>query len=406
MEQFASSATWQFIAAHRDDKDVSRLSFMTGRGIDIPFALTQIEGYRIAAHKLPLWHSNDGIVYPPHISMEQCSGQAAAGYKARLAKKITGDGRKLLADLTGGLGVDFSFMAPLFEKAVYVERQQLLCSCAAHNMAVLGIDNAVVENDDAVEYLHRLQHADLIFLDPARRDKNGRKVVTISDCTPDVLAMEDELLSKADAVMIKLSPMLDVHAAVAALGTEHVCEVHVVAEGGECKELLFVLRKRREKPVTVSCADGDRVFSYSFDDSALQAVFGGSAEELAGMYLYVPNAAVMKAGGFAQLTSRYHVTALSANSHLFVSCKRSGGFPGREFVIDGVSTLNKKECRRILAGTDRANVSVRNFPMSADALRRRLRLADGGSNYIFGTTMSADGRQQHVLLLCHKPLDA
>ena len=365
----------------------------------MPFALDQIAGRQMARRKLPSWAAVDGIVYPPHLSMEQCSGEAAAAYKAAVARRVAGGGR--LVDLTGGFGVDFAFMAPAFASATYVERQPGLCAIASANFGLLGLGQAEVVCADSAEYLERMGPAGLIYVDPARRDAVGGRTFAVSDCTPDVAALRCAMLAKADSVMVKLSPMLDWRKAVADMGGE-VGEVHIVSVGGECKELLLVMGKGCGVGLSVHCVnDGS---DFAFDASGIGPVPStpcgfASLDGLRGMMVYEPNASVMKAGCFGLLEHRFGVKALGRDSHLFVSGGPVDGFPGRGFVIERATTMNKRLLREALSGIGRANVAVRNFPLTVAELRRRLKLGEGGGVYVFATTL-AD--RIHVLLVCSK----
>lgn len=416
--------TAAFIEAHRDD-DVRRLALKAAgtKGIDLPFALDQIAGRQAARRKLPSWAATDGIVYPPHLSMEQCSSEQTALYKAAVAQRLAGSRSAALSgthtagtgtcliDITGGFGVDFSFMSRHFSRSVYVERQEHLCRIAANNLQRLGLSQSTVVNADGIEYMsHDDRHATLIFADPARRDNNGGRTFAIGDCTPDMTRHTGMLLGKAPYVMIKLSPMLDWRKAVrdideaAADGRQTVSEVHIVSAGGECKELLIVASQEcagGNGPRMFCAADGN-VVEYDAGDGAstipslCDSDMTATTEQT---YLYEPNASLMKAGCFGLICRRYGVRQIGRDSHLFVSSVPVADFPGRRFAITAATSMNKKELRRTLAGTDRANIAVRNFPMTAEELRKRLRLNDGGSTYIFATTQTDGSR---VLLVCSK----
>jgi len=414
-----NQATQDFIRQHQDE-DVRQLAFSGSKHpeVDLPFALDQIRGRRMARAKLPRWASIEGIVYPPHISMEQCSSEQTALYKAELAARLLQENGDSFIDLTGGFGVDFSYIAGrLGVRSMYVERQAHLCEAAKENFERLGLENAIVRNGDGVETLHSLKrHQSLIFIDPARRDDAGNKVVSLQDCTPDVTLLQDEMLAKADYVVIKLSPMLDWHRAVSELN--HVREVHIVSVGNECKELLLVLSARGDESqksargdesLKVFCVNDNQrfVFESPCADSVAIAeslVCAGKDEESQGseacsLYLYEPNASLMKAGCFGAVSGRYGARMLAQNSHLFVSDEKIEGFPGRSFRIKAVSSFNKKELKRQLAGVAQANIATRNFPLSVAELRKRLKLKDGGEVYLFATTLSDES---HVLLICEK----
>ena len=456
-----NQATQDFIRQHQDD-DVRQLAFLGSKypEVDMPFALDQIRGRKMARVKLPRWASLEGIIYPPHISMEQCSSESTALYKAELAARLLGlpvsssfSEEIGFVDLTGGFGVDFSYIAArLGVKSMYVERQAHLCEAAKENFGRLGLKNAIVKNGDGIEVLHSfLPKKDdaastddslgitydqplsllktklglkLIFIDPARRDDAGNKVVSLKDCTPDVTVLQEEMLSKADYVIIKLSPMLDWHRAVSELS--HVREVHIISVNNECKELLLVLSARNMDEMEASSADGVggteeaegtdgavkyagklRIYcvndaqSFVCDESDMETssvkIAPSTLEEM--QYLYEPNASLMKAGCFGVLSGRYDARMLSKNSHLFVSQAPIEAFPGRSFRIIAISSFNKKELKRHLSGITKANIATRNFPLSVAELRKRLKLKDGGETYIFATTLS---NESHVLVITEK----
>ena len=445
--------TDEFISTYRKE-DVRRLALQAAKfpDVDMPFALDQIAGWQAARRKLPSWAAVDGLVYPPHISMEQCSSEATARYKRSeegrwkneesntlegmdkgLKENAVFDSSffhlpsSLLIDLTGGFGVDFSFLSRGFSRAVYVERQPHLCDVARKNFALLGLDNAEVVCGDGVEYLQTIDHAAMIYLDPARRDSHGGRTYAISDCTPDVLSLLPILLSKADRVMVKLSPMLDWHETVRSLNAvcpDCVAEVHIVSVCNECKEMLVVMTKHTHAPLTVHCAnlsgegrvkneESNTAFSFcplsnpsKVLDSSIFPLnsslpFDSSFFPLpSSLSLYEPNASIMKAGCFSQLCERYGVRAVGRNSHLFVSDEAVDDFPGRRFRILATSSMNKKEIKKALSGIDSANITVRNFPLSVAELRKRLKLKDGGDTYIFATTVGADNR--HLLFITQK----
>ena len=495
--EIMNQATLDFIRQHQDD-DVRQLAFLGSKypEVDMPFALDQIRGRKMARVKLPRWASIDGIIYPPHISMEQCSSEQTALYKAELAARLLGlspsssengeekgkesenasnlhlseicefagkgavdsefakneatyEKQQILTeseenvneikgephggdfsketgfvDLTGGFGVDFSYIASrLGVKSMYVERQAHLCEAAKENFGRLGLKNAIVKNGDGIEVLHSFASKKeaaasdslgitedrsqsllktnlglkLIFIDPARRDDAGNKVVSLKDCTPDVTLLQEEMLSKADYVIIKLSPMLDWHRAVSELNC--VQEVHVISVNNECKELLLVLSARNMGNLRIYCVNDAQSFvcdELDMESSSVK-IAPSTLEEM--QYLYEPNASLMKAGCFSVLSERYDARMLSKNSHLFVSREPIAVFPGRSFRIIAVSSFNKKELKRHLSGITKANIATRNFPLSVAELRKRLKLKDGGETYIFATTLSDES---HVLVITEK----
>lgn len=384
--------TRAFVAAHRME-NVRDLALHAKRGdaVNLPLALDQIAGWQTARTKLPDWAACDGVVYPPHLSMEQCSSQPTARYKAGVAKRIVGSdaaANGLLVDLTGGFGVDFSYMARVFGHATYVERQPVLCELAEHNMAALGVAHARIVNDEAEHFLQGMDQATLVFLDPARRDAHGARTYAIADCTPDVLALADALLAKAPHVMVKLSPMLDWHKTVEDFaGLVH--EVHIVCAGDECKELLLVIGRDRCASPHMYCVDDDRMIDYKIGSDERTGTASDAYDPANARFLYEPNASIMKAGCFALIEHRFGVHQIAPNSHLFTSITPVAGFPGRSFAIDAVCTMNKRELRHALEGVGKANIATRNFPMSVAALRNKLKLKDGGNIYLFATTSSS-----------------
>jgi hypothetical protein len=364
--------------------------------VDLPFALEQIAGRQKARTKLPGWAAIDGIVYPPHLSMEQCSSEQTAKYKTSVAGKGA-----LVVDLTAGFGVDLAFISKGFKRAVSVERQPQLCAISSENFRLLGLQHIEVVCGDGIDYLHQLDHADLLFLDPARRDEHGGRTYGIGDCTPNVLEILDELLEKADRVLLKLSPMLDWRKAVADL--KCVSEVHIVSVDNECKELLLLLFNGQAQTYT----DNVRVVCVNLLSNGDKEVFVSSQSEnpcestlvRCPKYLFEPNASVMKAGCFDEVVGRFPVIQLDNNSHLFVAETDIEAFPGRRFVIERTTSMNKRELKDALAGIDRANITVRNFPLPVSELRKRLKLKDGGEVFIFATTVANEG---HKLFICRK----
>lgn len=396
--------TWEFIRQHANE-DVRKLALQGSRDaeVDLPMALQQIAGWQTARKKLPTWAASEHVVYPPHLNMEQCSSEQTARYKASLLAS-KGD---TYVDLTGGFGVDFYWMSQGFKHRNYIEQNADLCRIAEHNFQVLGLDCSVRCCDTAT-YLTDMPHADVVFLDPARRNEHGGRTYDIRDCTPNVLELLPLLLEKADKIILKLSPMFDWRKAVSDL--KHVSEVHIVSVANECKELLLVLGQQQTETPSITCVNDDsvfKVFSLSENDgfSAGNQCFLGpktmfsQLENDSAKYLYEPNASIMKAGCFAELEQQYPVCQLSANSHLFQSSVEIDDFPGRRFQICAISSMNKQDLKRTLKDIQQANIAVRNFPMSVEQLRKKLRLKDGGDVYIFATTVA---NNQHQLYLCRK----
>ena len=421
--------TSEFVKQFRES-DPRKLALQASRypDVDMPYALNQIQGWQTALRKLPSWAACDGVVYPPHLNMEQCSSEPTARYKQQVARRwaerIPNASRTSMTDLTGGFGVDFSFTSRCFDCATYVERNASLCDVVGANLPRLGIRNAHVKCAEAEAVLEQLEPQTMIFLDPARRDEHGAKTVLIADCTPDVCQLLPSLMQKSQFVMLKLSPMLDWHKAIVDLDGK-VREVHIVSVDGECKELLLVLAPDGKPEVQVFCVDilsrpdsegqyprSEFLYSiggeaepqptnstFNIQHSKLPSATNSTFNIQHSTFLFEPNASVMKAGCFDEIARAYGVSAISRNSHLFLSDREIDGFPGRSFAIDAVTTMNKRQLRQTLSGMKQANIAVRNFPLSVAELRKRLKLNDGGDTYIFATTTSEG---DHILMLTHK----
>jgi hypothetical protein len=394
--------TWDFIRQHAND-DVRKLALQGAKDaeVDLQMALQQIAGRQTARRKLPSWASVDGVVYPPHLNMEQCSSEQTARYKASLTPTPSpkGEGSDVFVDLTGGFGVDFYWMSQGFKQRVYIEQNESLCTISSQNFEVLGLACSVCCCDTAT-YLTTMPHVDLVYMDPARRNEHGGRAYSIGDCSPNVLELLPLLLEKANRVMLKLSPMLDWRKAVEDL--KYVSEVHIVSVDNECKELLLILDKECSGDLHVACVnlskDGEQSFTFSpspFLSSSSSSLLTSSPSH----FLYEPNASIMKAGCFDEVEQRFPVRQIASNSHLFLSDVEIDEFPGRRFQVLAISSMNKQELRAALKEVEQANISVRNFPLRVDQLRKKLKLKDGGDVYIFATTM-ADG--EHRLFICRK----
>lgn len=350
-------------------------------GTDISLALRQIAARQLMQKKVPQWAENEDLLFPAHLSIEQCSSEATARYKANLLEGVS------FADLTGGLGIDSYYLAQRFQQADYVERQAELCDLARHNFAVLKAD-IKVWNETAEDYLKECGHKDCIFVDPARRDEHGRKTVSIGDCTPDVAALQDVLIEKATTVMVKLSPMLDVNQALEQL--RYVKEVHVVAVANECKELDFIMERGYQGETRLVCVNlltdqPEMRFALEEERNCQCKMADGVLK-----YLYEPHPALMKAGCFKLLTERFEVLKLHKNSNLYTSDKLVPDFPGRIFEVEGWAAYHKKIKQELLVDVDKASIAVRNFPLSVAELRKTLKIGDGDEVYLFATTLRGE----------------
>lgn len=384
-----NDATRQFVFAHQHD-DVRALALHGAPdGVDLRYALQQIAARQILTDKVPSWARCLEVEFPPHLSVEQCSSEAAARYKSGLLS-----GRSLV-DLTGGLGVDCHFLSQRFAQTDYVEREPHLAALAAQNFAVLG-DKIAVHQADCEAFLPTMPPVDAIYLDPARRDVAGRKTVALADCTPNVVALQDLLLEKAQQVLVKLSPMLDIALLVRELRC--VKAAHIVAVGNECKEILALMERDFVGEPTIFAVNlpDNEAFAFRLSDEKQAACLWADCRQ---RYLYEPNAALLKAGAFRSVAVRYNLRKLHINSHLYTSDELLPNFPGRQFEVVGVAPFDKKIGKTLLADVAKANLTVRNFPLSVADLRKKLRLTEGGDIYLFATTL-ADG--QRVIVRCRK----
>lgn len=364
----------------------------------------QATGQRIAQEKIPTWYACKEVLYPVRLSMEQCSSEETARYKASL---IQGES---LVDLTGGLGVDCYFMSQAVQRATYVEQQTELCQLARHNFACLG-SNIEVVNTCCQDYLPTMEAVDVIFIDPARRDNKGGKVALLADCTPNLLEIGDALLQKCKTLIVKLSPMIDIDSVLKVFPTTYA--VHIVAVKNECKEVLvcvkgeLIVEKGGAFPAVPEPVEGpagkepnmvcanlpieDQPFVFTRRDEATCEVT--YSQPLS--YLYEPNAAILKAGAFKQVAAQFGLYKLHVNSHLYTSDTLLENFPGRRFGIQRITKVQRKE----IGDIEKANLSIRNFPGSVADLRKKLKLKDGGDTYIFATTLHDNSK---ALIVCNR----
>ena len=416
-----------FIGKHLKD-DVGRLALAKfPEGIDREFVIRQVHARQVLSKKLPSWAENDGLIFPKKLSLEQSSSELTALYKKSLLSDVDEMVRiaicenqcqsvvmtKTLIDLTGGMGVDTAFLSDNFDHTFYVEMQEELCEIARHNFKVLN-KNITVVNDNAEHFLQDCDDVDCIYLDPARRDEYGRKMVSLHDCSPDVVELHDLLLQKAKRILIKVSPMLDIEMIKKEL--KDISEIHVVAVRNECKEVLIeiqnLINSESQKIETQSLCDSEpsiKIFAtdlrenwnISFTEDEEQNAQWLLADNVR-RYIYEPGVACMKAGCFKLLSQRYALDKLHRNSHLYTSDELVSDFPGRIFEVVNVVPFDKKAKKAVWesqcledtkndsASHKKASVATRNFPLSAEELKKNLGLGDGSEYYIFGTTMKGE----------------
>lgn len=384
-----------FILQHQQH-DVAQLMLQAGRYPHLPVQelVQQIKARQKATQKLPTWVQHPQAVFPVALSVEQSSSEETAAYKASL---VSG---KLLVDLTGGFGVDSLYFARRFAQVVHVEQNQELQEVAEYNFGLLGAANIQSINATAEDFLQTFEgKADVLYLDPARRGHHEQKLHLLQDCEPDVLHLLPLLFQKADAILLKTSPMLDIEQALQELA--QVVQVWVVALQNEVKEVLYFIQPAAPTPADVPRTAVNLLLNaepqlLTFTRAQEDAASPIYADPLA--YVYEPNAAILKAGAYRFLAQHLQLSKLHPNSHLYTSAQLLPHFPGRSFRCLGVSRYNKKELLKHLP-EKKANITVRNFPESVADIRRKTGIKEGGHTYLFFTT---DRHQKPVVLICEK----
>ena len=394
MVDLLSSAKVQaFILTHEND-DAFTLALSKKKHLDIPIkaVVQQIKARKKAKYKLPEWYETAGIIFPPSLSMEQCSSELTAQYKAEIV-----DGETLI-DLTGGTGVDSYYFSKAFKNIVYVEKEANLCEVATHNFEKLRATNIKVTNTDAISFLVTdKSKADCIYLDPARRGDDNSKIFKLEHSQPNILELKPNIFEVTDKILLKTAPMLDIQQALTQL--ENVMKVYVVAVKNDCKEVLYLLEKDfsgEAKIVTVNLKGTEKKEAFRFyKKDELEVAINFSMPK---KYIYEPNAAVLKAGAFRSVASKYQLDKLHPNSHLYTSDELLKTFPGRVFTCEHVSKYDKKSLRKRLPDK-KANITVRNFPNTVQEIRKKTGIKPGGDVYLFATTGMDE---KPLVLVCRK----
>lgn len=389
-----NKSTIEFLKEHWD-KNPTVLLLQSARypDVDMAWIAQQITGRKKAKEKIPTWYQKENLLYPPVISMEQCSSESTAKYKAELCS-----GNSLL-DLTGGFGVDTAFMSEKFISTTYIERNVELAKITAYNFKQLGLSNINVEQGNSIDILYSSQEVDWLYIDPARRKLSQQKALLLSDCEPNILEHQEQLLKKAKNVLIKLSPLFDITELSRLFS--NAASIHIISVDNECKELLLYLNREENNSLDIICVNipktGERQqFSFKFSDEA-QA----SADFTSGIlkYLYEPNASIQKSGGVKSFADSFSLQMVHPNTRLYTSCQHINNFQGRSFVVESVFGFSKQELKSNLADVKKANITIRNFPLSVAELRKKLGLQDGGDVYLFATTLISGKK---VLIRCRK----
>ena len=366
---------------HDDERDLI-LRKKEILGIPTSIIASQLIGRGKAKNKLPSWYKARGIIYPPSINLEQCSSEATASYKLYIIKNLIGESQLLAVDLTGGFGVDSFFLSKAFNTVHYVEPNDELLKIAEHNHLILGVNNITYQHKTAEAFLETTQEKfSFAFIDPSRRD-DLRKVFKLSDCVPDIVSIQDKILSLSSHLLIKASPLLDIHQALRELN--HVKKVFIVSVGNECKELLFLAVQSYLGKVEIEAVDlnsqGDLKSSFVFSLDEEKEADSPKSKPL--KFLYEPNASILKAGAFKLVSKKYAVGKLSANTHLYTSGNLIADFPGKVLQIEELNPDSKK-IKSVLPG-GLANVITRNYPLKAEQLKKKFNLKDGGDKYLIG----------------------
>lgn len=361
--------------------------------MDIPFVVDQITCRKQIKDKLPAWYANYDLYFPAKITTEQCSSEQTASYKQRLASG------NIACDMTGGLGIDTYYISRNFEKFFYLERYEAYCDAARHNFNVLGASNIDVLNGDSIQLLNDLPSLDLIYVDPARRSDCNKRLYDLSECEPNVVDLAPILLSKAKKLIVKVSPMADIHRCIELI--PQVKRIHVLSVRNECKELLLEVDSTEEsKDVEIVCVNfpvtGEQSFSFFFNAEKTAPL---NVVNTVHKYLYEPNASILKAGAFKSVATQFGIKKLHQHSHLYTSSELITDFPGRIFEVIEVDGFSKKWLQTASKQIGQANLTTRNFPMTVAEIRKRSKLQEGGSLYLFATTLSDD---QKVIVSCEK----
>ena len=385
-----------FIAEHRND-DIKELALRLNK-YDVEtreFILNQISGYQSLKKKHSTLASNSNLLYPKHLSVEQSSSEETANYKQEII-----DAGEDMIDLTGGFGIDFIHLSEKFQRSAYIERNEELCLIAKHNFSFLLHNNYKIINGDSVNFLsnERTEHKySLIYADPARRDEAGNKVFLIEDCTPNIVEQQDLLYNKAEQFLIKFSPMLDITNALSKL--KFIDEIHIVSVNSECKELLLKSNKTHNPDTKYFCTDiaKGKKNCFSFTDSEKNKSDATYANALK-KYLYEPNSSVMKSGAFSLISERFGIEKLALNTQLYTSDTLISDFPGRSFVINKTFKPSQKELKTEFSDIGKANITVRNYPLDVASIRKKYKIKDGGSTYVFATCIN----ENNTFIFCEK----
>ena len=383
IEALSSGPVRKYIADH-EDSDIRKIILKHKEILGIPTAqlLDQISTRRKAKDKLPLYYHTDGVIYPPPENFEQSSSESTAIFKSSVIGGLPDAGTFTGADLTGGFGVDTYFLSRVLQKMHYVEPKRSLFDLAAHNHRLLGAANIEYHNTTAEQFIAHAGSFDLIYVDPSRRTESKKKIFSLEESQPPILSLADTIFSKTRLLMVKASPLFDIQAGIRKI--PFVSEVYIVAVNNECKEILFVSEKGcakvpRIKAVDINPSGTTNIFSFTFEKERDEQIEYSEPRR----YLFEPNASILKAGAFKTVGNRHHLQKIHSSTHLYTGDQDVGEFPGRKFLIEAFVRPEPAELKKFFP-EGKANVTTRNYPLSPEALKKKMRLQDGGEKFLIG----------------------
>ncbi len=401
---FISSIAQEFVQSflrvhENDDEKIFVLKQKEINGIPTSIIAMQLIGRRKAKTKLPTWYKTKGIVYPPTINLEQCSSEATSIYKTQIINSFISCRHKA-ADITGGFGVDTFFLSSLFESFHYIEPNTELYEITNHNQKQLDAHNIIPHNLSAEDFLNKIDiDLDLVYIDPSRRDEKSRKVYRLSDCTPDISKLQHDLFHKCRFLLLKASPLLDIHQGLREI--QFVKRIYVVSVHNECKELLFLAEQNFSEEPQIEAVDlyenGKVRSTFPFSFSRERNAIAKSDEPQ--RFLYEPSASILKAGAFKLIAEKFGLFKLASSTHLYTSSALVPDFPGKTFLIEHLNPDPKQLSELLPDG--QVNVVIRNYPLSTEEIKKKWHLRDGGEKFLIGFSTV---KRKH-LALCVKVKD-
>jgi precorrin-6B methylase 2 len=356
--------------------------------LDKDFILAQINGIQKAKNKLPEFYNTEKIIYPPKLSMEQCSSEQTGIYKSQII-----NGERLI-DLTGGFGIDSFYFSKTYKHVTHIEQNKALSEIANKNFKLLKVQNIKTLNSTAEEFIQTTKvKADIVYIDPSRRNENQR-VFKLDECLPNIIELAPEIFKISDKILVKTAPLLDIKQTLKDL--KNVTQVWVISVNNDCKEVLYLLEKDKAiEPIlnTINLTKNKQEYSFNYLFELNSSVDYSSPES----YLYESNASILKAGAFNSICNQFNLKKIAINSHLYTSNNLIENFPGRTFKIEKTITYSTKEFKKL--GIKKANVNCRNFKNNVEETKKKLQLKDGGNYYIFATT---DNNNKPILIICVK----